>query len=478
MKLTGDDYFDSEEFHGILKEYEDAVNSGQPVFMDADELAEIADYYQMTRRPDEADKAINLALSLSPGAVAPLTYKIHEALFCGDIPLAKSYLDQIIDHDDPDYLYCKAEILLAEDKEDEADKYLRQQLRDMPPDEYQDYVVDIARIYSDNGHSEKALEWMARAMPEDTPEFKEIMGRTFFGLEKYPEAEKIFTELIDSNPFSKRYWNALSQIQFMREDYAASVESSGYAIAIDPDDPEANLAKANGLYRLLNFKEAQTYYHRYNELVPDDEYALFNEGSCLLNLNRLEDALVPFGRAAEIVPEDSPYFYDVFQELSLTLSDLGRYEEAMECLSNTDQMDCDHVQIKVLKGHLMMTNGKLDEAAGLFGQALLESKNDPKALLRIIISLYDNKLTEGAYDMFKQYFNLIPDDCNDGFAYMALCCYDLKKYDEFITYLKLAVSRNPKECKMALGDLFPEGMEPADYLDYLNSQSEQLDKTE
>ncbi|MGX8696691.1 MAG: DUF1848 family protein, partial [Prevotella sp.] len=41
-----------------------------------------------------------------------------------------------------------------------------------------------------------------------------------------------------------------------------------------------------------------------------------------------------------------------------------------------------------------------------------------------------------------------------------------------------ALSRNPKECKMALGDLFPEGMEPADYLDYLNSQSEQLDKTE
>jgi tetratricopeptide (TPR) repeat protein len=77
MKKTGDKYFDSKEFRDLLSEYEQATESGSPVFLDADELAEIADYYQMTGLPDKADKAINLALSLSPGAIAPLSYKIH-----------------------------------------------------------------------------------------------------------------------------------------------------------------------------------------------------------------------------------------------------------------------------------------------------------------------------------------------------------------------------------------------------------------
>ena len=42
MKRTGDEYFDSDDFRNMLAEYEEAVNTGQPVFMDADELAEIA----------------------------------------------------------------------------------------------------------------------------------------------------------------------------------------------------------------------------------------------------------------------------------------------------------------------------------------------------------------------------------------------------------------------------------------------------
>jgi tetratricopeptide (TPR) repeat protein len=84
VKKTGDEYFDSNEFRDLLAEYEKAVNTGQPVFMDADELAEIADFYQMTNRLDEAESTISLALSLSPGAIAPLTYRIHEALYQGD----------------------------------------------------------------------------------------------------------------------------------------------------------------------------------------------------------------------------------------------------------------------------------------------------------------------------------------------------------------------------------------------------------
>ena len=144
-----DEYFDSEEFREMLAEYEDAMNMGMPVFMDADELSEIADYYQTQERYDEADAAIELALSLSPGAVVPLTYKIHEALWRGDTQEAREYLEQITETDEPDYVYDKAEILLAEERVEEADRYLRDELKKVPSEEYQDYVVDVANIYAD-----------------------------------------------------------------------------------------------------------------------------------------------------------------------------------------------------------------------------------------------------------------------------------------------------------------------------------------
>ena len=54
----------------------------------------------------------------------------------------------------------------------------------------------------------------------------------------------------------------------MNEDYQNSVQSSEYAIAIDPDDAEGLLSKANALYRLNNYEQALEYYERYTSKYP------------------------------------------------------------------------------------------------------------------------------------------------------------------------------------------------------------------
>jgi hypothetical protein len=43
----------------------------------------------------------------------------------------------------------------------------------------------------------------------------------------------------------------------------------------------------------------------------------------------------------------------------------------------------------------------------------------------------------------------------------------MKKDDEFMKYLKIAVDKNPKEARSVLGRLFPEGMDPQDYYEYM-----------
>ena len=253
MKV-GDDYFDSAEFSKLLNAYETSVNAGEPVFMDADELTDIADYYQYTGRTDEAEKAISLALSLSPGAIAPLTYRIHEAIFKGDNQKARLLLDQIIETSEPDYIYDKAEILISEGKIDEANQYLTEQLELISSDERQDFIIDVVNIFSEWGQPGKAMEWITKGNSEDTPSYKELMGRTLFEMGKFKESQNIFNELVDAYPFSNRYWTALASAQYMSEDYSDSVQSSEYAIAIDPNDPAAMLTKANGLIKLENFE--------------------------------------------------------------------------------------------------------------------------------------------------------------------------------------------------------------------------------
>ena len=122
--------------------------------------------------------------------------------------------------------------------------------------------------------------------------------------------------------------------------------------------------------------------------------------------------------------------------------------------------------------------GQAVEAQRCYRQALSESKNKPLTLVHIGISAFDNGYVEYAYRIF---INLLPetdDEWDIGFAYLARCCYELKKEKEFLffpiklivtekeykLFLRKAVERNPEECVEVLSDLFPEGTSPQDYL--------------
>lgn len=477
MKKTGNEYFDSDEFHELLAEYEDAVNTGQPVFMDADELADIADYYQLEQRFDEADNAIELALSLAPGAIAPLTYKIHEALWNGNTNEARQYLERITETDEPDYVYDTAEIMLVEGDVEKADKYLRDEFKKVPPEEYQDFVIDVANIYADYNYPEKAMQWMARARQEDSKEFKELMARTLFGLGKYKDSEKLWGELIDSDPFSKNYWNALASTQFMNEDYSHSVESSEYAIAIDPTDPEGLLQKANALYYMYNYEEALKYFQRYSKQVPDDEYGLLQQGTCLINMGQNAKAIEKLKEAEKVAidnaendGETSPCLGEIYQELAFAYSETDETQLALQMLDKADAEGGDKVQTLIVRGHIMLAAGQLEEAEHFFREAVVKSDTAEKTLLRIIVAVYDNHYLEAAYNLFLKYFRIIPKDYTEGYAYMALCCYDMKKYEEFLSYLKTACQLNPRECQIALSHLFPDNVEPTEYYDYIKDR--------
>lgn len=468
MKKTGDEYFDNEEFRSLLDTYEESVKSGHPLFMDADDLADIADYYHFTGMDQQAAETIDYALSLYPNATLPNVFKAREALTSGDIDTARECVEKIENTDDPEYHYMQAELLMAQNKVEDADTYLRQYFKTVPPDEYQDFVMDVANIYFDYGLNEKAYEWMMRSKGDGSNDFKELMARTLLGLGKYKDSERIFNELLDKNPYSKRYWNALANAQFMNEDFSGAVSSSEYAIAIDPEDPESILNKANGLYRLGNYEEAIRYYDRFGKVTVSDEFCLLHKGSCYVNLGQQEKAAEVLREALKICPDDSRLLPQIYQELAFTYSALHELDTALYYIDQTRGLDCDHIDMLVLKGHILLENDHIHEAEEVFKNAIIRSDNDPSVILRIIVSLYDNKYVKASYTMFKKFFSMVVnDDYKEGYAYMALCCFDLGYTEEFLMYLRLAIDRNPHEARLVLAHLFPEDMPAKDYYNYM-----------
>ena len=473
MRRTGDDYLDSKEFRQLLASYEEAVDSGQPIFMDAEELSEIADYYQMMNRMDKANDAIDLALKLSPGSIAPLTYKIHEALFNDQPEEAERYLDMIIDRTESDYIYDKGEIMLHRGQIDKAHDYFLGERRKVPEDELDDFTLDIASIFHDYRFYDHESLWLKKVRDKDTIAYKEQLAANLMSLEHYEESMALYNQLIDANAFNHTYWNALATIQFMLKDYAGAVQSSEYSIAIDSDDHEALIIKANALYELGNYDEALVFYRRYMDLLDYNELALLQMANCLTSLRRSDEALSTLQKAEQVSPPNSPYLQDILMELVFTYCDLKDYGQALAAIERFPLKDSDPVLVNLVKGHVMLAQGHVVEAASLFQAAVNQSDNPQATTLRIITSALENKYTKTAYDLFVKFFQTVPEDYPEGYAYMARCCYELKRIDEFLVYLKKGCEINPDECKSVLGYLFPADVEPAHYYEYIKNNMKQ-----
>lgn len=461
------EYFESKDFKKILKQYEESVKSGERIYMDADDLADIADYYHYHNRKDEAEEAISLAMEYNPEAVGPLLYKAREALEAKDFETAKKYADKIEPLDTLETVYLRAEILIQEDDIEKADAILSEYYNnEVPTDEHAEFVIGVVKLYVDCFQFMKAFEWIARITGSNSDGYKELMARTLFGLGKFKDSEKIFNELLDKNPYSTEYWNALAGVQFMREDYSVALTSSEYAIAIDPNDADSILSKANTLYTMGNYDEALVAFKKYSEMEPNDEFGHLHQALCLINKENLEESLTPLKKAVSVATIDSIFLPETYQEMSFVYNKLGDVAQAMWCLDMTDQLNCDHAHMTVMKGHLLLSNKKTEEAKKKFDEALELTNNDPKTQLKIIISYHDNKFVSFAYQQYLKLFSIVDKNWKKGYSYMALCCYELEKNDEFLHYLKIACECNPQEAKTVLCEYFPEDLAPEDYYDY------------
>lgn len=464
-------FFNDKEFKDNLKRYEDAHTRGLSIYLDTDEYADIAEYYRGKGRIDEAHAVLNEALNIFPDSTTLWTVKARMTLLeGGDVERAYQYISNVGDKDDVEYTYTLAEIMIMDGKEKQADQMLHRRFELLDDDEREEFKQDVATIYADYEEYDLAKDWFDRLEPNEDNSYKELKGRIALGTGNLEDSENIFQELIEDDPYSTSYWNNLAMLQFVKNNFNDSITSSEFSIAINPDDAEAILTKANGLFSLGNYEEALNYYDRYGKLVPDDLSVEMLKGVTLLHLNKPEEALAHFKKAEKMSCHSTANLPEIYQEIAFTLSQQGRVEEALAYLDKKQKLPNDkHSDTLLLKGHILLENEYLEKAQEVFQEAIRSSDNSPSTFLQIAISVYDCRYVHLAYKLFLSYFKDAGDTCQDGYAYFALCANELGKEREFAHAVKLACERNPMEAKMVLADLFPEGMSTEEYYPYLLS---------
>ena len=115
MRLDDDlKYFESEEFKEILDRFEAMEASGTMGYMDADDLADVADYYSLVCHDEEhASEVIDLALRLHPDAIAPYLFKARQCLIAKKYKEAEAIISSISEQDNREVIFLRAEVLIC-----------------------------------------------------------------------------------------------------------------------------------------------------------------------------------------------------------------------------------------------------------------------------------------------------------------------------------------------------------------------------
>lgn len=464
------DFNNNKELEENIRKYEEAKKNGTSIFLDADQLADIAEHYYMSGRKDDAMQTIEYAISMFPGSVLPLCFLAREAIVDNNIAMAEQLAKQIDDKQHIEYFFLLAEIMLAKSECKQADIQMEQCYEDTEEAERDGVAIDTANLFFDYEQYDYCEKWLNKCHDKSTVSYRSLQARLAWCKGNHDEFQQLINKFIDEDPFCCDYWNNLASSQFLNNEFTKSIESCEYSLAIEPDNSQALLLKANCLSALTNFEEAAHYYELYAEQTPYSEFGELLLGSCLSNLGKYEEALAHYSKALDICPITSPNLFQIYKEYAYALACLKRLDEALALLDRSSSIpDTEASTLLAFRGICYLINDIIDEADLCFTKALNTATEElaPQIRLDIASAILDNSSPYWAYDILHEAYNgESSNNLTYGWGYYALSCYETGHWEEFLYALEKVCTINPTEAQQALGEIFPPGLPVEDYVSY------------
>ena len=475
MKLDDDlKYFEEPEFKDILARYEAAREANKALYMDADELTDVAEYYAMVEEDDDkADEAIRLALHLHPDAVSPRIFKARQAMQDGDIDRARYICDNIDDQHHREVYFLRAELLIREDKVDDACRFLTQVSETV--DEDLDYFLyDSAYIFIDYRFFDQALVFADQLKSMAPVWFKtwELQADVLLGKENYEASLEYIEKMLDKDPFYAEAWNWRAEAYSGMFNLEKALESTDYALAIAPHDERAMQLKAWATMQNGNPEEAHKLYLELQRMNPDAEQHWLYDSFCLYDMGDRRESMRLLLKAERLADGMSADQVSIYQHHAHLLSDSGKVEEALHYIDLAEREQEDEsawLDFALLRAQVYADNGYVSQAMGVIEEAMKHEDADVATILfRGGQVMFDATLYDKAATLFLRHIKETGHNVRKGetYSFLAAISHELHRPEEALSFLKGALQERAENLKDVFGYILPQSVAVPDYYDY------------
>lgn len=349
------------ELYELAERYETAKAENKPIYLDADDLTDLADWYAVRRKRKQANEVVEYGLTLHPGSTPLLVEQAYLFIDIQERDKARQVIEQITEDYSPEVKVLKANLLLGEDKIDEVE-----QLLDTIEDkEDLANIIDISYMYIDMGYPDKAMQWLKKGEKKYAEE-EAFMATTADCLHTQGlniEAEKFYNKLIDKNPYSPSYWYGLARCYYEQEQFDKVIEACDYAIVADEEFSDAYLLRANAFSLLGNEEKALDDYmmaEKYNAVTPDfvQMFAGFNA----IAQEHWEEGYRHLESATQYGNVEQATLSPIYAHMALCLYKLGDVDKAVQYFAKAHEYDPEDAEAYFIEGRMYMELGQPDKA--------------------------------------------------------------------------------------------------------------------
>ncbi len=353
----------------LAEKYESAQIAHTSIYMDADDLADLADWYAIRGKFKKAMQVTEYGLQLHPDNTALLVEQAYLLIDTQHADLAQEVAERITEDFLPEVKILKAYLLIHQSKDEEAERLIDsiEDPNDLPN------IIETAYLYMDMGNLDKAREWVERGKGlYDQNESYIALTADYYSTAKQPEtAEVYFNKLIDINPYSAAYWYGLARCYFDEEEYEKAIDACDYANVSDEEYGEPYLLRGHAFYQLGNDSKALENYQmaiKYETIDPNFINSFiamekitkgeWEEGYKYLQLaiRNVEKSIIPL----ELL----------YTNAALCLYKMGQSEKAHQYCQMAHETNPESIDAYLVEGRMYLDEGRTYEAFMQWAKAI------------------------------------------------------------------------------------------------------------
>jgi len=403
MEDFNKDFFENKgKLPSLIKKYQNFLSGKGTYFFDVFEFVDIITYYIEELDFDEAEKAIDTALSIYPNESEFIFLKANLLFRNGHSKQAMNMLDNIAGFQagNPEYHFLKANILASQNDIKEAINEYNKVISTADDEEKNMYLHLIGNSLAIVKKYEEDLKFFLEIPVDDLDEeILEDIASTYEAIGKYSLAIKYYKESLKRDPLSDFSWLSLGEAYLKINEEDKALDAFMNAFAIDYEMIETEEKIADLLFKQEKYEQALLYYlDLHNRDGNNNLYPTFI-GDCFLQLKRFDEAEKYYTIATSKGNASS----EVFHGLAIIAYERKNFEQALEFINaalNADsKKDPEYINFKA---HILSMLEQDNKAMECFAKAVVESGFDEEYLTDYVDFIISNNRMSGK---MKKYSN-------------------------------------------------------------------------